>query len=206
MRWSLCGGLWIVAILSGPAFAEVLPPVNKPSPKLGRAIEYDSQVAGCKRWQVTDADKDGSTISRCGDGMTAYAANGNLTKIVSESGITLLEFKPQFFTLSFPLKVGKKWDGKYTGYSVYSQIDSTGVNWSGNISCEVKSPEIVMVPAGQFDAYRIDCIDMLTAGPSSGRMHLSLWYAPKVGETVKAVNAEHPEWNYQVTSITDLTE
>jgi hypothetical protein len=84
MRRSLCGALGLLAaILSCPAFAETLPPANKPSPKVGRVIEYDAQVAtvGCKRWEVTATDKDGSTTSQCGDNISYISAtNGNLTK------------------------------------------------------------------------------------------------------------------------------
>jgi hypothetical protein len=84
MRRLLCGALGLLAaILSYPAFAETLPPADKPSPKAG-VIEYDSQVMtqGCKRWEVTATDKDGSIISQCGDNIAYISAtNGNLTKV-----------------------------------------------------------------------------------------------------------------------------
>jgi hypothetical protein len=154
---------------------------------------------GCKRWEVTATDKDGSTTSQCGDNISYISAtNGNLTKIVSTSGNTLMEFKPQTFSLSFPLEVGKKWNGKYTAYTAYNDA-----SWNGDTSCEVKSSEIVTVPAGQFDAYRIDCVDNWESGGLSGQAHHSSWYAPKVGATVKFVSAESPEWDFQVTSITE---
>jgi hypothetical protein len=168
---------------------------------VGLVIEYDEQVAsrGCKRWEVTATDKDGSYISECGDNIAYHSAeNGTLTKIVSKSGDTVVEFKPQAFGLSFPLEVGKKWDGKYTGYTAYN-----GVSWDSDTRCEVKPPEIVTVPAGQFDAYRIDCVHNWTSGGLDGQAHISAWYAPKVGAVVKSVNAESPEWNSQVTSITE---
>jgi hypothetical protein len=202
MRRSLCGALGLLAaILSCPAFAETLPPADKPSSKVGDVIEYDARLAtvACKRWEVTATNKDGSTVLQCGDNI-AYisAANGNLTKIVSKSGNTLVEFDPQPFGVSFPLEVGKKWQGKYTGSSA-----STGSSWSGDNSCEVKPPEMVKVAAGQFDAYRIDCVDNWRSGVFSGQAHTSAWYAPKVGTTVKFVNAEFPVWDYQVTNITE---
>ena len=202
MTRSLCGTLGLLtAILSCPAFAETLPPANKPSPKVGRVIEFDAQVmsSGCKRWEVTATDNDGSYIAQCGDNIAYFSnASGNLTKIVSKSGDTLVEFKPQSFALSFPLEVGKKWDGKYTGYTAYN-----GVSWNSDTSCEVKPPEIVTVPAGQFDAYRVDCVHNWTSGPFDGQAHTSAWFAPKVGATVKFVHAESPELDYQVTSITE---
>jgi hypothetical protein len=149
--------------------------------------------------KVTTADSDGSYIAQCGDNITYHSdADGNLTKIVSKRGDTVVEFKPQSFGLSFPLEVGKKWDGKYTGYMAYNDL-----SWNSDTRCEVKPPEIVTVAAGQFDAYRIDCVHNWTSGPFDGHAHTSAWYAPGVGATVKFVHAESPEWDYQVTSITE---
>lgn len=73
----------------GPAFVETLPPANKPAPKVGTVIEYDRQLptVACQRWKVTAIGKSGSIILRCGDKI-AYAADGNLKKIVSKSGDT----------------------------------------------------------------------------------------------------------------------
>jgi hypothetical protein len=134
---------------------------------VGDVIEYDARLAtvACKRLEVTATEKDGSTILQCDDNI-AYmsAANGNLTKIVSKSGNTLVEFDPQAFSVSFPLEVGKKWEGKYTGSSA-----ATSSSWSGDNSCEVKPPETVKVPAGQFDAYRIDCVDSWSSGAIVGK-------------------------------------
>jgi len=200
MRSTICGALAVLATtLSRPAFADGLPPADKPSSKVGDVIEYDVRLATvpCKRWEVTDAEKDGSTVLQC-DGKLAYisAANGNLTKIVTKSGETLVEFKPYAASISFPLEVGKKWEGKYAGYTAYN-----GASWSGDNSCEVKPPETVKVPAGEFEAYRIDCVDKWTSGPYAGQSHTSAWYAPKAGTTVKFVHAETPEWSYQVTSM-----
>ena len=202
MTQSLCGAMGLLAaLLSCSAFAETLPPANKPTPKVGRVVEYDAQVAtvGCKRWEVTDADKDGSIVAQCDDNIAySSAENGNLTKIVSKGGSVLLEFKPRLFVLSFPLEVGKKWHGKYSGYSAYNDG-----HWDADASCEVKPPEMVEVPAGQFDAYRIDCVDHWESVGLSGQSHYSSWYAPKVGMIVKLVAVESPEWDYQVTSISE---
>ena len=109
-----------------------------------------------------------------------------------------MEFKPESFSLSFPLEVGKKWGGKYTGSSAAS-----GTSWDGDARCKVKPAEIVTVPAGQFDAYRIDCVHHWTSGPFDGLAHISAWYAPKVATVVKFVDSESPEWNFQVTNIVE---
>lgn len=202
MRLALCGAFGFFATtLSLLAFADTLPPAAMPSAKVGDVVEYDARLATvpCKRWEVTDTDKDGSTVLQCDDKL-AYisAANGNLTKIVTKGGETLVEFKPYAASISFPLEAGKKWEGKYAGYTAYN-----GSSWNGDNSCEVKPPEAVKVPAGEFQAYRIDCVDSWTSGPYSGQAHTSAWYSPKAGTTVKFAHAESPEWNYEVTKITE---
>jgi curved DNA-binding protein CbpA len=85
----------------GPAFAETLPPANKPAPKVGTVIEYDRQLptVACQRRKVTATDKNGSIILRCGDKI-AYAADGNSKKNVSKSGDTPNpDPKPDSFSL-----------------------------------------------------------------------------------------------------------
>lgn len=199
-RSSCCVTGLFAAIVSWPAVGDPLPPANSVAPKVGDVIEYDERflTVACKRWEVTAVDKDGSSTAEC-DGNIAYVGGGDagLQKIVSKSGATLVEFKPRSFGLSFPLEVGKTWQGKYTGFSA-----AVGISWDGDASCEVKPVESVTVPAGQFDAYRIDCVTAWTAMGLDGRAHTSTWYAPKVGAVVKTVDAESPQWDSQVTSIT----
>jgi hypothetical protein len=201
MRVAFFGALRLLAAVSSPpAFADTLPPATMPTPKVGDAVAYDARFATvpCKRWEVKDTNKEGSIILQCEDKL-AYlsAATGNLTKIVSGDGETLVEFKPYSFSISFPLEVGKTWEGKYTGYTA-----DNGYRWSGDNSCAVKGVEVVKVPAGQFEAYRIDCVDNWLLSPYSGQAHTSAWYAPKAGTIVKYRHAEMASWNYEVTSIT----
>jgi len=201
MRAAFFGALsLLVTAPSSPVFADTLPPASMPSPKVGDVVEYDARFATvkCKRWEVKDTDKDGAIVLQCEDKLAYISkANGNLTKIVSADGETLVEFKPYAFSISFPLEVGKTWQGKYTGYTA-----DNGYRWAGDNSCAVKAVEPVKVPAGEFEAYRIDCVDNWLLSPYSGQAHTSAWYAPKAGTIVKYHHAETPSWNYEVTSIT----
>jgi hypothetical protein len=197
MRLALCAALALLASTSSnPALADAPPPANQPSAKVGDVIEYDARLGtvACKRWEVTEAT-DAASVLQCGNNL-ASIANGNLMKIVTKSGDTLVEFKPYAQSLFFPLETGKKWEGKYVGYTA-----SNGATWNGDNSCEVKPPETVKVAAGEFEAYRIDCVDSWKSGQFSGQSHTSAWYAPKVGTTVKSVNTENPEWSFEITSI-----
>ncbi|MBL8367950.1 MAG: hypothetical protein JNM54_08545 [Candidatus Accumulibacter sp.] len=87
--------------------------------------------------------------------------------------------------LAFPLHVGNK--NRYekrpwrTGDGHYSA------------DCEVKAIESVTVPAGTFDAFRVDCdgtwqrvFDITPTTGVKGRFEESLWYSPKVGNYVKS--------------------
>jgi hypothetical protein len=58
------------------------------------------------------------------------------------------------------------------------------------------------VPAGDFEAYRIDCVDSWKLGGATGQAHSSAWYAPKAATVIKYIQTEDPKWNYEVTSIT----
>jgi hypothetical protein len=201
MRSALCGALSIIASAAAyPTLADTLPPANKPSPKVGDVVEYDARLATvpCKRWEVKDTNKGGSVLLQCEDKVAYISTDtGLLTKITSGDGKTLVEFKPFAPGMSFPLELGKKWEDKYTGFTA-----GNGYNWVGDAHCEVRPPENVSVPAGQFEAYRVDCIDNWRLGGLTGQSHTSAWYAPKAGVTVKFSNAESPEWNYEVTGIT----
>jgi hypothetical protein len=201
MRAVLSAAAGLVATLgawSAPAAAA--PPAEKPSVHVGDVVEYDARYVSvpCKRWEVKDTDKAGSVIMQCDDKLAYFSvATGNLTKIASLDGEAVVEFKPFSPSISFPLEVGKKWQGKYTGYTA-----DNGYRWAGDSSCEVKSAETVKVPAGDFEAYRIDCVDSWKLGGATGQAHSSAWYAPKAATVIKYIQTEDPKWNYEVTSIT----
>ena len=99
-------------------------------------------------------------------------------------------------SVSFPLQVGKKWEGKYSGYTA-----DNGLRWSGDQSCEVKDVEPVKVPAGEFETYRIDCLDNVQVINKIYPIHTTAWYAPKLGASVKFVNKENPPYDYVVTGF-----
>lgn len=197
MRRSLFGLVGVAVIIVVPAFADDAPPANNPSHTVGEIFEYAKLfvTVDCARWEVTAVGKDGYNLLQCGDNL-AYvdAATDTVAKIVTAKGKRLVEFKPQSPTLSFPLQIGKKWDGRYDGYR-----DDTGASWMSSVSCEVKSFEPVKVAAGDFQAYRIECADNWESFPFHGVSNSTTWYVPKLGVVVKAVNPSQSAFDYELT-------
>lgn len=189
----------LAAAMASSAAADTLPPAQMPKPKVGDYIEYSPRFVNldCKRWEVTNTNKNGFLTLQCGDKIAFLSAeNGNLSKIVSGDGETLVQFKPYLPSVSFPLQVGKKWEGKYSGYTA-----DNGLRWTGDQSCEVKDVERVKVPAGEFETYRIECLDNVQVINKIYPIHTTAWFAPKLGTSVKFVNKENPPYDYVVTSF-----
>ena len=86
--------------------------------------------------------------------------------------------------LAFPLHVGDK--------NSYTKRPWTKGDGYLSADCEVKGIESVTVPAGTFDAFRVDCdgtwqrvFDITPTTGDKGRFEESLWYSPTVGHYVK---------------------
>ena len=88
--------------------------------------------------------------------------------------------------LSFPLEVGKAWS-----YESEYLLKDTGVKGRGDYSVTVLLYEKVRVPAGEFDAFKLESrgsfSGMSRAGPVSGLTSAMYWYAPAARAIVKEV-------------------
>jgi hypothetical protein len=191
-----CLGVIGAIAIALPAFAADAPPAEKPAPKVGDVLEYTKRFVtiDCKRWEVKALDKDGYTVTQCGDNL-AYidAETGNMARIVTQSGSKLLEFKPRSPTLAFPLQVGKKWAGDYEGYRA-----SNRTSWKSHVACQVKSFEPIKVAAGEFEAFRVECEDAWESTPFHGFSDSVSWYAPKLGTIVKSTNTSQSEFDFEL--------
>ena len=67
----LCLGVIGAVALAGPGFAADAPPAEKPAPRVGDVLEYTKRFVtiDCKSWEVTALDKDGYTLTQCGDNL-----------------------------------------------------------------------------------------------------------------------------------------
>ena len=109
--------------------------------------------------------------------------------------------------LAFPLQVGNK--------SHYDKRPWRSGEGHSSADCEVKAIESVTVPAGTFDAFRVDCdgsYQRVTGGEwkltTSGRFEETLWYAPAVSNFVKWIYTDYYRrgvWNKEQTELLEFT-
>lgn len=147
----------------------------------------------CNRWEVKEVNKSGEIVSKCGNNtMYVTAESGNPIRSVNDKGETVAKFTPFYPDVSFPLFVGKKWTGKYSG-------EEGSKKWTSEVSCEAAAQEDVSVTAGKFQAFRIECVDKWDAGIIfiNGKKRSTRWYAPSVGLIVKSIN-DDSQWNTEV--------
>lgn len=186
--------------ITAAAKADNPPPAEKRAPHVGDAFDVADRWASiaCKHWEVKQLNENGFLILQCGDKLAYLAIDHdyNLAKIVDGKGDTLVQFKPYAPAITFPLQVGKKWEGKYSGYTA-----DNGYRWVSQVKCEVKAFETVKVAAGEFPSYRIECEDKAEMGGYTGWSHSQSWYAPAASVVVKNLNQEHGEWNLEVTRL-----
>lgn len=193
------GALVSAAMLCHSALAQN--PVQRvekyPDAKPGAHFSYVNGVflLKCNRWEVKEANKNGEIVSQCGaNTMYVTADAGNPIKSVNDKGETVARFTPFYPDVSFPLFVGKKWTGKYSG-------EEGSKKWTGDVSCEAVALENVAVKAGNLQAFRIECVDKWDAGIIfiNGKKKSTRWFAPAVGLIVKSIN-EDSQWNVEVES------
>jgi len=80
------------------------------------------------------------------------------------------------------LEIGKKWDYKY---SLANKMNPTKSRWQ--LEANVVAYEKVKVPAGEFDAFKIEYTGYWNNETSgrSGRLKITNWFAPAARNVVK---------------------
>lgn len=201
MKHNVQIGTLCLAFLSMSCWADGSPRFEKPEvAPFGATIEFVDRVmtVPCKRWQVTEPNTNGIMITQCRNMFMHFSAENdyNPMKLVTNDGDVIVEYKPYYPQVVFPLEVGKKWSGKYNGFAT-----SEDAKWDGNVSCEVKAFEKVKVAAGELDAFRIECVDNWTAlFFFSGTINTTRWYAPAAKAVVKQVG-DKSKWDYELAGI-----
>lgn len=101
--------------------------------------------------------------------------------------------------LSFPLEVGKKWDYKFS----YVNKLNPGKGRQ-QLSAHVVAYEKVKVPAGEFDAFKIEYTGFWNndANNRSGRFKNTGWYAPAARSVVRfELDDGYNNWVRQLVEI-----
>lgn len=181
-----------------PAFADEAPIAHRPLKATpGDFREYLAPVMGvaCARWEFTALTDAGEALNKCGDKTMVLSTDYDLnpTRISDGNGTPLVEFKPYYPQLSFPLTVGKEWGGEYSGYTADNNL-----HWDAKVSCKAEAYEKLVVAAGEFDTFRIACVDRWRSGALfSGESRSTRWYAPKIFSIIKVVH-DQPKWNTEL--------
>jgi len=172
-----------------PRGASADPPVtSKPGYALGEWWQYGDRRLRqtCTQWVVVEANPSGSLVESCGDHQVHrdFANDLELVK-VTRAGQDAVTFEPPLQELSFPLEVGKTWQQDYVGFTA-----DDGVRWTASAAWLVSAYESVTVPAGTFDAYRIERTE--TWGPEMYHLgvHAISWWAPDVKAFVKRTHQD----------------
>ena len=89
--------------------------------------------------------------------------------------------------LSFPLEVGKQWS--YDNDYLLNDMTFGTLQGHYKASIAVLGYEKVRVPAGEFDAFKLEaqCKWVTSQAPFPGVTHVTYWYAPAVRAVVKQV-------------------
>jgi len=164
-----------LAVLAGPVLAQK---ADRPGVKVGDRWLFETRIgaAGVKSsnrdWVVTSVTA--ARIEGTENGQPLMLTP-DLNNIESprrkDSDLRLL---------SFPLAVGKKWS--FTDDFV---VVAVGLPGRANCTAAVVVYEKVRVPAGEFDAFRLDAKCSRVTEGSIGETTYKYWYAPAVRAVVK---------------------
>lgn len=198
-HWCRVGLAFSCALNLGAAQAQAgAPRAEAPSVKVG------------DRWKVVQTDRrtglKENEFDRTVTAVTASLIEGteNGGKFVwttdlntLESSLVTLSGDPK--QLSFPLEIGKKWDYKFT----FANKLNAGKGRQ-QVEAQVVAYEKVKVPAGEFDAFKIEYKGFWNndTNRSSGRVKTTSWYAPAARSPVKVENDDgFNNWTRELVEI-----
>jgi len=168
-------GILALAVLAGPALAQK---ADRPSVKVGDQWRFETRLGpvGVKS----------SDIVRVITSVTPSRIEG------TENGMALV-LTPELNNvesprsknsdqrlLNFPLAVGKQWN--FTDDYEFTAVQVPG---RGNFSAKVVGYEKVRVPAGEFDAFKLEAKGKWVTGGATGEASWTYWYAAAARAIVK---------------------
>jgi hypothetical protein len=161
--------------------AQPLQTADRPTLKVGDTFksEVASNYTGQK--QLPDI----TTVTAVNADTIEFTTND--AKALSTLDLNAIELATSTFAgdvkfFSFPLTVGKKWDFKY---SFVNKV--TGVRGRQQLEAHVVGVEKIKVPAGEFEAFKIEYKGFWNNDTSgrNGRLLQTTWYAPSVKRSVR---------------------
>jgi hypothetical protein len=133
-----------------------------------------------------------------GSGIATYTREWNPIDVVTA------QYTPNLKEYAFPFETGKKWDS-----SADKMLFSNGKHGKFFLKGEVVAFEKVTVPAGTFDAYKINVV-LDASGTDEdaqiGNTVETYWYAPSVKRYVKLENTFKRDRRVRSKDIYELLE
>jgi|ERR1700674_1743078 hypothetical protein len=187
------GLLLLLAGCAAPPTGPVPPSVEAPQLAVGRNWTYEVRdgynhgLIRTLRYTVA-SDRDGTVILRVDDARAGVASRttetigGDPLQLLTPRSLTVTYYNPSYPAYEFPLEVGRNWKRKYAitqqgGKPVNAQVYGRVAGW-----------EHITVPAGEFDALRIERASYLDDEEFwrwGTRAYQTDWYAPAVGRFVR---------------------
>jgi len=192
-----------LALAAPLALADDHAPAAAPAPAVGDSwtYQYTDVWKGAKgnlnRIEVTAVDAAGVHVD-----IKRAASGALLTKQLFSAEMNPIDrgamhFAPAFARYAFPLAPGKEWTTNATGDNPKS-----GKHWRYRIKGKVLNWEKITVPAGEFDALKLE-VEALYHGEEpnspggSGQLTETLWFAPAVNNFVK-LDYRDTDWNGRI--------
>jgi hypothetical protein len=179
---------------------QAVPPADRPHPKVGDSFDVAETFLGvrCRHWELKDLDRGGYLIWQCQDKLVYFATGHGfaLRQIVTEKGEVLAAYQPYLPPLPWPLTLGKRWSGRYDGYTL-----NNGHSWHATSRCEVKAIEPLAIGGRSVWTYRYDCVDDWSSGLFWGSAYSSGWYSPEAKMVVKATLTGNPKADWQIVDF-----
>jgi hypothetical protein len=196
-RLALLAAAFLAAATPGAAAAQDTPG-GKPAADVGGRVERPAiKVGDLWRYRVTDKFTSLThTVSMEVTTVTADRIHTQSTRPGAAGAVEVwdrdwnhfkqgdTEYQPFYPVLQFPLERGKQWSGKV-------QFRAASGLLHHQVTSQVAGWERVTVPAGTFDAVKIEVrgtfIESQSVAyyPQQGNIANVIWYAPAVGQIVK---------------------
>jgi hypothetical protein len=170
----------ILAILASPALAQT---ADRPVVKVGDEWQF-------MQYTVTPVQKPNLVWVITSATPTGIAGTSNGKPLTLTPDLNIIESPTRKFSdrrnLSFPLEIGKSWT-----YSTHVELKDLGGTLRQDAGVTVAAYEKVSVPAGQFDAFKIEAKGKFgqegAAGAGAREFTETTWYAPSARAVVKQV-------------------
>lgn len=195
-------------LLWGAAWAQEMTPIERPVLKVGDSWTYRTLDG----WNNSETGRSMTTVMALENNLilsrvkdltsgteSTRSNNADLQPCRSMQNDTALVCAGAF---KFPMAAGYKHSfNKLPTRNGRSYLDA---------ECEGRGMEKVQVPAGEFDAYRIECKGFWTlvfGGNATGSFQQTVWYAPAIRNQVKSIFEDRrPSGTPNNKIITELVE